>query len=264
MPRYKHPQDRTGKKFYAKPKPEVSTVVGTRKNREPRKKHIDDLPAIKPKVGDLENLDTASIGELTQYYENELRLRGPYTNDARLLRAALNKAYDVEGIKDTSELALIQEAATKRWPMMPSDKRHIVKRTMKHVKSSDPVISIRGIRAAAVLEKMNQTDEHHEDGDLVTNVTINADQTPDERSSRLAAIAKRRGLDGIVIDVPQGSGSGDSKPANGSSPSAGKSNGDASGLRSLRQRREMETGKAPGLPESGSNENHTNGRQTNG
>lgn len=239
--------------FYSEPKPEVGSITNHNKNRQSRKRSHKGPPATKPSAGGIENLNLASIAEITKQLEKEIRRNGPYTNDARILRAALNKANDVEGVKDPTELALIQEAANKRWPMMPSDKRLIVRKTLKHVKSEDAAISIRGIRAAILLEKMNQADEHHEEGSLTTNVNVTAEQTPDERRSRLAAIAKRRGLGRVIIDVPGKPAGGDSQSVNGPSHANGKSNGHAGGLRSLREQRPVEDSEAPGNPEPGVN-----------
>lgn len=247
--------------FYSKPTPEVGSITNHNKSREPKKRSHKGPPVTKPSAAGIENLNLASIAEITRQLEKEIRRNGPYTNDARILRAALNKANEVEGIKDPTELNLIQEAATKRWPMLPSDKRLIVKKTLKHVKNDDPVISIRGIRAAILLEKMNQADEHHEEGELVTKVTVNADQTLDERRSRLAAIAKRRGLGRIVIDVPGKPAGGNSETANGSSSSAGKSNGHAGGLRSVHQQRPVEDSETSGNFEPGTN-GHSNGKKS--
>lgn len=136
---------------------------------------------------------------------------------------------------------------------MPSDKRLIVRKTLKHVKDDDPVISIRGIRAAILLERMNQADEHHEEGSLTTNVNVTTEQTPDERRSRLAAIAKRRGLGRVIIDVPGKPTGRNSQSVNGSSHANGKSNGHAGGLRSVHQQRPVEDSKTPGNPEPGAN-----------
>lgn len=241
-------------------------------NAKPKKRSAKAHPLEKPSVKDIdghgaiENLNSASTGELIQRLEKELKINGPYTEAARRLKAALGKAFDAEpsGLKSKEELELIMRAASSRWPIMPDTKRKVVRVTERALTHEDPNVRMRAVRNLTALERMNQIDEQEEQ---LPNVLPAEPAQPVQRIEltvveqqrlRFSGIAAGLGIDQAIIDVAASQTGGGTETTGEPPVTTGASNGHASGLCNGHQPGEVANGKAPGNPKSGTNR-HSNG-----
>lgn len=246
--------------------------VDTHPNNKPRKRDPKEKPVVKPSVDGIdgldpiENLNVATTGELIRRLEKEIRINGPHSEAARMLKAALGKAYDAEpgGLKSKEELELIMRAASSRWPIMPATKRKIVHVLEKALRHEDPNVRMRAVRNATALERMNQIDEHEEQ---LSNVLPAEQVQPVQRIEltvveqqrlRFSGIAERLGIDRTIIDVAATSPGSSAETTGEPSQPTGASNGFTSGLCNGHQPGEVANGKAPGHSQSGTN-GHSNG-----
>lgn len=218
------------------PLPEAGTVIlkpKTIKTPAPRSPKAGPLPP-KPTIqgkgesgkaekdSGLENLplDVLPLGVLIRSLEREIRVNGPHTDFARQLDSAIRKAREVEPPDhDPTEHELILKAAADRWPIMPSDRRKVVRTTIRALRSNDENVQLRAVRTLAGLDRINQRDDHRDEDQgkgPVINVNIN---TTDAQRSRLDAIAARLGVNPMVGPIREANTSGDPEPIEANSHS---------------------------------------------
>lgn len=211
------------------PESEVGKVDINPGNSGAPKRSAKAHPLEKPSVkeidgsGAIENLNLASTGELIQRLEKELKVNGPHTEAARRLKAALGKAFDAEpsGMKSKEELELIMRAAASRWPIMPDARRKLVSKTVEDAEHDDPNVRSRAARNLIAMDRLNQSDEHHEEGETINHVV----ETAEQRRLRLSAISNKLGANGVVIDVASRPAINGHPAINGTSHANGTSNG---------------------------------------
>lgn len=243
--------------------------VETHPNNTPPKRDPKERPIEKPSVEGIENLNLVSTGELIKALEKELKVNGPHTEAARRLKAALGKAFDAEssGLKSKEELEMIMRAASSRWPIMPDTKRKVVRVTEKALTHEDPNVRMRAVRNLTALERMNQIDEenlreenppHDPPAEPIREISSAELSEIEQRRLRLSSITQRLGFNGVVIDITGDQPGNNSSATSDTPPTAGESNGHASGLCNGHQSGKMENGKAPGDSKPGTN-GHSNG-----
>jgi hypothetical protein len=238
-------------------------------NKGPKQRRVGSPPLKKPSVKDVENLDTASLGELTRLYEEEIKKRGgTFTTRARLLRAAMNKAEAAEGtlLTQAQQMDVTEKAVKRRVPMSDRIRRKIVDVVEANLDSNVPKFQLRAAAIGAGLIKIEQSDEHHAAGEkqqnhLHVHATMADMRQQVQADSEYQDYLRRKGMTNGQTPVSSDSRIGDGGPIDVESTThdrngTGAENGHASPVCAAGEQRTLADAAAPGLPGPSHNGHH--------